>query len=408
MAKIRFRWSTCLATIFVLVAFTAAPAQTDTVPQQKSYNKTLKETEVKFLYSYYEQDGNHSPVLGGTGTEYLTDQVGQIVVTLPVKSSTLSLTGGIDHYTSASTDNINPASISSASVVDDRIYFSGAYAKENKNTGWNYGINIGYSTEWDVNSWSGGFFVAKSFNDDNSQISFNAQHFSDHWELIYPVELRHELPVDSTAWRYIYNGSVTFAQVFTKKIQASFSAEFIFQKGYLATPFHRVYFADAHWPAVEKLPRTRVKIPLGVRLNMYVADWLIARTYYRYYFDDFDIRAHTLHLEAPVKPTPFLAIVPFYRFHQQTASKYFAPIDQHLSTETYFTSDYDLSGFNSHKVGLGLRYSPLSGIWRTRPFKGRIKKITWKKAELRGALYGRSDGLKAWIISTGISFTINH
>ena len=120
--------------IFSLFYWNPILGQTDSI-ETNTYQKKLKETEVNFLYSYYEQDGDHSPVLGGTGTEYLTDQVGKIIVNIPVKENTISFSAGIDHYTSASTDNINPASISSASVVDDRIYFSGNYSVENKKKG---------------------------------------------------------------------------------------------------------------------------------------------------------------------------------------------------------------------------------------------------------------------------------
>ena len=263
-----------LNTVFLFCpAFaTLLAGQIDTMSQPTELNKhhkKLTETEVKLLYSYYEQDGNHSPVLGGMGTEYLTDHVGKIIVNIPVKKSTVSFTAGIDHYTSASTDNINPASISSASVVDDRIYFSGSFSKENKNTGFSYGVNGGYSTEWDVTSYSGGGFLAKTFNNENSQINLNIQHFSDRWELIFPVELRNQLPFDSFDWRHIYDVTVLYSQVISKKIQASFSAEIIWQQGYLSTPFHRVYFKDGFLPAVENLPRRRLKFPFGVRANFF-------------------------------------------------------------------------------------------------------------------------------------------
>ncbi len=316
-----------MANSFIKIAFSLLliyseplSGQSDTLGQILKidiYQKNLKETEVNFLYSYYEQDGEHSPVLGGTGTEYLTDQVGKIIVNIPVKNSAVSFSAGIDHYTSASTDNINPASISSASVVDDRICFSGSYAIENKKRGINYGINLGYSTEWDVDSYSGGFFFAKEFNDENSQLTFNFQHFSDRWELIFPVELRDRLPFDSTDWRHVYDFTILYSQVLSKKIQASLSSEIILQKGYLATPFHRVYFKDGFFPAVENLPRKRIKFPIGLRLNLFVNDYLILRNYYRYYFDSFGVNAQTANVELSIKPTPFMAFIPFYRYHRQ-------------------------------------------------------------------------------------------
>ncbi len=385
-------------------------AQPDTLPGANNdvYHRKLKETEVKFLYSYYEQDGKHSPVLGGEGTEYLTDHVGKIIVNIPVKNNSLSLMAGIDHYTSASTDNINPASISSASVVDDRIYFSGAFAKEKNKKGFEYGMNAGYSTEWDVTSYSTGGYAARTFNKGNSQLNLTLQHFSDRWELIFPVELRNQLPFDSVDWRHVVDISISYSQVLTQKLQFSLSAEAIIQQGYLSTPFHRVYFKDRFLPGVENLPRQRIKYPFGIRLNYFVTDFLVARTFYRLYFDDFNIRAHTASIELPVKPLAFLAAIPFYRFHTQSAATYFAKIDEHHSSATYFTSDYDLSAFQSHKIGLGIRYAPINGLFRTGAVGSKIKRIALDKIEARAANYHRSDGLKAWIGSIQLSFSINH
>ena len=123
--------------------------------------------------------------------------------------------------------------------------------------------------------------------------------------------------------------------------------------------------------------------------------------------DGFGIKAHTANLELPIKPTPFIAFAPFYRFHQQTSAKYFASIDEHILDEKYFTSDYDLSAFNSHKFGLAIRYSPINGILKTKNIGKNKRYILWKKIETRGAGYFRSDGLKAWVASIGASFSIN-
>ena len=154
------------------------------------------------------------------------------------------------------------------------------------------------------------------------------------------------------------------------------------QNGLLSTPFHRVYFKDnpdqnlASTPGsefeprvataarIETLPRARFKYPVSLRLNYYASDLVQVRGFYRFYNDNFGIRAHTLELELPVKVTPFFVVYPFYRFHTQTAATYFAPFAQHSVADQYYTSDYDLAAFSAHKEGLGLRYSPVYGIGR--------------------------------------------
>ncbi len=368
------------------------------------YDKILNPIEVKFLYSYYEQDGDHSPVLGGMGSEYLTDHVGKLTVTVPVNESSITFSVGIDHYTSASTDNINPASISSASIVDDRIYFNAGISQ--KINDWTVGVNAGYSTEWDVTSYSGGFSVSKLFNNENTELSLAYQHYSDKWALIFPVELRRGVPIDSSDWRSIHDGAIVFSQVLSRRAQLALSSGIIIQNGLLATPFHRVYFQDQRFPKTEALPRNRNKIPIGLRLNYYVSDFLIARLYYRYYFDNFDIRASTIDLELPIKTIPFLTLSPFYRFHKQSSSKYFNPIDTHLSSQKFYSSDYDLSAFTSHKIGIGIRYAPVGGILCRNRNNNKTQMATWKKVEGRYATYQRSDGLSAYIFSLSATFNL--
>ncbi len=44
----------------------------------------LDDVEISFLTSYYIQDGNHSPVTGGIGTEKLTNIAPSIVLNVPI------------------------------------------------------------------------------------------------------------------------------------------------------------------------------------------------------------------------------------------------------------------------------------------------------------------------------------
>ena len=162
-----------------------------------------------------------------------------------------------------------------------------------------------------------------------------------------------------------------------------------FQEGQLATLYHRTYFNDGTLK-VEKLPDTRLKLPIGVRLNYFLADRYILRAYYRFYHDSWGMDAHTAELELPIKITPFFSVSPFYRYYQQSSVKYFRQYQQHTEDEEFYTSDYDLSKLHSNLVGMGIRYAPPGGVMGL----SRLNAL-----ELRYGHYQRSTGLNSNIVT---------
>jgi hypothetical protein len=391
--------------VFVLLYVSSSFAQTSPTEGYQMKPNT-EEIEANFLSSYYNQDGNNAAVTGGEGTEQLTDLSNVLIVNIPLDSiNSIGLYGGADFYSSASTDNIDTY-MSSASRSDVRAFATVSYNRKNLKTRETYGIKAGFSAEYDYTSTSLGLSYTKEWNEGNSEININGQAFFDQWALIYPYELRGKVSLPSNQ-RRSYNAQLNFSQVINRKLQMSISTEAIKMTGLLSTPFHRVYFSDAvSTPDIERLPDNRLKIPIGFRLNYYAMDNVIVRSYYRYYWDNFGIKANTLELEIPIKIASSWILGPFYRFHTQNAANYFAPIRTHLSTEEYYTSDFDLSAFQSHKYGLNLRYSPLFGLLRSKPILTTEKILLLKYLETRFGFYERTTGLKAKFISLNLGFSI--
>jgi hypothetical protein len=390
--------------LVVWVMTTAAMAQTKPVTSNRRVRE-LEPAEVNILGSYYSQDGEHSPVTGGIGTEELTDVTPAVIVNVPLDTVTnMTVNFGMDFYSSASTDKID-YNVSSASSRDTRIHMDVGLSKRNNARRVIKSISIGGSTEYDYQSLSVGLGWSKGSLDGNRELSLAGQAFFDSWSLIYPIEIRTGEELLDTKKRQSYNFSATLSQVINRRLQGSVTADLVYQTGLLSTPFHRVYFEEQELPNVERLPDNRLKYPVGLRLNYYVSDYLTSRFFYRFYADNWGIVANTLELETPIKIGPFFSFYPFYRYHTQTAADYFAPYKEHDLAEEFYTSDFDLSEFNSHKVGVGVRYSPLLGIAEGH-FPFRRKTTLFKSIELRFGNYWRSDGLKAFIISTDLGFTI--
>ena len=360
--------------------------------------------DIDFLSSYYSQDGNHSAVTGGLGTEQLTDFTQKVIVNVPITQKLkINVDGGYDYYSSASTDNIDNVR-SSASSVDMRVHGNiGTTIQLNPFE--QAGFRIGGSGEYDYTSLSIGANYLRESKDRNSAIAVSLQAFIDQWVLYYPRELRRRGPLVPTNKRQSYNAAVSWTQVLNRKMQFSLQLEGTYMNGLLSTPFHRVYFADQEEARVEQLPSTRLKLPVGLRLNTHVSEWLISRMYYRYYWDDWGVKGHTASIELPIKINRFVAVFPYYRYHTQNAADYFLPIDQHVTSSQFYTSDFDLAALSSHSYGIGMSVSPVDGLAKTKlPFVNQSLMI--KSVDLKVARYTRSTDLKSYIVSLGVSLKI--
>lgn len=407
--------------------------------------RVLESTEVDFMLSYYNQDGVHSSVSGGIGSEKLTDIASNIVVAIPMNDDDiLTIDAGISAYTSASSSNINPydsknptpwQSSSGASEQDALVSLVANYSHSSDDRNFIWNADVSFSNEYDYTSIGFGGGISKLFNDKNSEVSVKVNAYLDQWRPIYPGELRNGnypsynplFNPNFVAWhstaRNSYSASISFSQVLTKKTQFSIFFDLVQQDGKLSTPYHRIYFADkpdyyvgnlSFVPnyenssnagvyrladAIEKLPSSRFKLPIGLRWNYYINETFVVRTYYRYYTDNWDITAHTASIEVPIKLTDKFTVSPMYRYYTQTQSKYFAPFEKHLSTEEFYTSDYDLSSFDANQYGLGVSYTDIftsSKIW----------KFGLKNIDFRFNHYDRSDGLSSNIASLGFKFVM--
>ncbi len=376
-------------------------------PETESVFRTLKLDEVNFVSAYYNQDGNHSAVTGGIGTEKLIDFANSLDLKLSFtdkkgRKHSITAEAAIDYYSSASSDKIDPRSVSSASMSDTHFYPTLSWSRKNENTHKTVGASFSYSTEWDYQSYGGNLNFSKSSKDNNTELSVKLGAFFDTWSVILPYELRPDgygsgaegdQNIDYKR-RNSYNLSIGVSQVINKRLQVMAVVEPAYQEGLLSTPYHRVYFSDGTLK-VEKLPGTRAKLPVGLRASYFLGDRFIIRSFYRYYQDNWGMKAHTVSLEVPIKITSFVSVTPHYRFNSQTAVKYFGPINSHKLTETYYTSDFDISDFRSAFWGAGIRIAPPDGVLGIKH---------WNTAELRYGHYNRSNGMVANIITLSAKF----
>lgn len=392
-----------LSTIALYIGVLSLFAQSSNQQDSAYKKRKLTFVEANIVSSYYNQDGNNSAVTGGIGTEKLTDISNHFTIQLTKvdkkwRKHTFEGDLGIDHYTSASSDRIDLKANSSASYTDLRVYPSLNWTVENEKKGTSFGAGGSFSYEFDYFSVGGQINAAKKSKDKNRELGLKLFTFLDNLKLIYPVELRTGsfIPRDDDypmAARNTFGSSFSYSQIINTRLQLALLADVIYQNGFLGLPFHRVYFND-NSVHVEKLPETRLKIPVSLRFSYFAGDHLILRGYYRYYQDDWDLSAHTLSIEPVIKPTAFFSISPFYRVSYQQATRYFAPYRVHTAANQFYTSNYDLSSFTSHFFGSGIRLAPPGGI------------LGWSKLsalELRYGHYTRTNNLVSDVLSLNLT-----
>jgi len=388
--------------------------------------RKLRIEEVNLVSSYYSQNGNHSPVTGGIGTERVTDIANGIDLKLAWygntnNKNTLTAGLGFDHHTSASAAYVNISG--SSRTGGSRVYPSIDWTIEKAHTGNTFGIGSYFSSEYNYQSFGSDVHFSLKTHDKSGEFSAKFQAYLDKVTLIYPSEF---VPVTTsvvngvtvvtsasgrtttsgggsskssessipTSPRNTYTASFSYSQMINSRLQVMVMADVVGQDGYLSLPFHRVYYNTGK-DTIEHLPSSRFKLPIGLRLNYFMGDNVIFRTYYRYYTDNWGTNSSTANLEVAYKISPFFSISPFYRYYTQTAAKYFAPYEVHTIKDQYYTSNYAYSAFNANFYGAGLRIAPPKGV------------LGWQNLhdmEIRYGHYSQSTQLASDVFSVSFSF----
>ncbi|ULQ51619.1 DUF3570 domain-containing protein [Flavihumibacter fluvii] len=394
----------CLTVIGLYIGLLATFSQQVKPADTSNYqSRKLNIEEINFVSSYYHQDGNNAAVTGGIGSQKLDDFSNYLELKLrwyDRKQRLNKVSGdiGIDYYTSASSDKIDPKTISSASYSDVRVYPSVGWSRENEVKGTEFGIGLSTSTEFDYQSFGINGHYSRKTKNRMGEFAAKGQVYFDQLSLIYPVELRSGQSSGeggySTDVRNSFSLNLSWSQIVNQRLQLMFLLDLIQQSGYLSLPFNRVYFSDAS-VQVEKLPGSRFKLPIGFRANYFMGDKVILRGFYRYYHDDWGLEAHTINIETAIKINPFFSISPFYRFYHQSAVNYFKPYQEHTAEDEYYTSNYDVSKFTSHYFGAGIRIAPPGGVFGIDHFNS---------VEIRYGHYTRENNFNSNIVSLHLKY----
>lgn len=177
-----------------------------------------------------------------------------------------------------------------------------------------------------------------------------------------------------------YSGFVSVSQVLTKNALVAVSYDLSYLDGYQANPYRTVITAGGLVPEVH--PNQRLRQAWAASAKYYVQDThttLIGA--YRYYHDDWHIRAHTPELRIIQEVGSLADASVRYRYYHQSASYFFEErypmLD--MNSVNYVTDDPKMSAYSGHtmeaKLGVLGEEFGLSGSWAGARFEGVLEYI---------------------------------
>jgi hypothetical protein len=147
----------------------------------------------------------------------------------------------------------------------------------------------------------------------------------------------------ATHWRY----RLGVTQILTPRWLMSANLEAVSDDGYLGSPYRAARVFGALVP--ERNPRTRSSRSLKLGTVAEVMPRTALRGEYRYFYDTWDIKAHTIELGGSRYLGESFLVDAFVRHYRQTKALFYS--DNATAETTYVSRNRQLSSFNSLSLG---------------------------------------------------------
>jgi len=186
---------------------------------------------------------------------------------------------------------------------------------------------------------------------------------------------------------------ISFAAVLSRNDVSLIGYSFTKQRGALRTNMNSVNVNGSRQNEV--MPKERDRSAITFKHAHALTDNLAAHLDYRYYYDGWDLKAHTVEPSLAFAFADDDGLLRFsYRYHTQTATKYNK--DRFESELTYMTSDSDLEKFVSQELATQGSYT----------FDSPIKALETLHVGGGCAYYRRTNGLSIAAVqgSFGVTF----
>lgn len=309
-------------------------------------------TKVKTLLNGYSQSSKSGKqVLDNSGNEKVRVLEPQIFVKHQITEDTeLSATFVLDTWT-AESDTILDGNTGASGLGGDPEEAQGGQSRFAPTIGIrkevgkaSYGMNLGFSSEYDYTSKNISVDYERSFAEDNFTMGLGLQYYADTVSLFQDITPPTSAQITKGYNRDIYAINLGASQILTRKDLVEFGMTYANAKGRLESTAGTVKIANAR--EVEVLPGVRKRKAISAKWVHALTDETAIHLGHRYYFDDWGLKSNTIRGAFLVSLRDDLDFLEFaLRYHSQGSVDYYK--ESFNAAERFMTSDSDLSKFHS-------------------------------------------------------------
>lgn len=354
-------------------------------------------TKVKTLFNFYSQNSKSGKqVLDNSGNEKLTVLEPQIFVKHQITEDTeINANFVLDTWTAESDTILDGNTGASGAGKKEQARIAPSFGVRKESGKATYGINLGFSTEYDYTSKNISLDYAHSFKNDNFTLGLGLQYYADTVGLFQSINPPANAVMDKNNKRDIYAINLGGSQILTRADIVEFGATYAKSEGRMESTAGTVSVSGVR--ELEKLPGQRERIGLSTKWVHALGEEMSLNLSYRHYFDDWGARAHTIrfaYLFSMRDDQDYLEFA--LRLHSQRAVDYYK--ESFASSEVFMTSASDMNKFTSLEPSIMYTRS-LADL----KFLGSsLNEAEWAN----GVTYGkRNTGLSYAYIQTSLSFS---
>lgn len=302
-------------------------------------------TSLDYRISSYKEDNLDDRFLLAGSTDRYDITIHQFKLVAPVgenygltlDSSYESMSGASPWYAVEAFDGEKSIVMSGATIHEKRRDLNLSMRRYLDNG--NYAFTIGASKEHDYESFSGGFDLARNFNNDLTTLAGGFSYSSDDIN-----------PVDAALYNRVTDESKHTSSAFFSVSQV-IDRNSLFQSSLNVT--HHSGFLTDPYKLQDSRPGSRTQVAWSNAYRYFLTDLDAAlHMDLRLYDDDYGINSLTFDVAWYQNIGDDLQVTPRLRYYSQSAAKFFTPVNDFSGVDPYNSSDYRLSSYGALSGGI--------------------------------------------------------